>query len=1835
MAESGKELELNMASLKQARTSAKSKMTRIVNWVNANVEVETNPFHFQCRLETLESAFLNYDGVQDKIEALSEIGEDREDRDKIENIYYNTVVIIKDQISKLSRSSESLSPPASNTPGSTITGLPGPSQVNIDVKLPQINIKSFKGDTAEWNSFFQIFSALIINNHTLTDIQKFIYLKSFLRDEALNLVDSLQVTNENFPTALEILRRRYENKLSVINSHFNSLLDVEPMTKCNASALREFVTSCRRSLTSLKNLNYSEKQLFEFLIIYLLGKKIDYGTRRAFETERDLGELPELGEFLDFLETRCLILENLASTEKSVSKTCPKPKPQHRTSLLAPIHQSSSPTPHCLYCRETTHKIYTCNQFRNLPITEKRKFVVSNRLCFNCLGSKHAVNNCPNSKGCSVCNRRHHTLLHESHNNPIVTNTNSNQRPHQTRFIEAHSSGNAGGNQFERQINGNSSTPRSASYTPRVANASTYLSTSLEPHSRSARSIQAPTPYPNDAQLSPSNEPQITHGAALTSLSTRNCQVLLATAVISLYDTSGKTVSARAVLDNGSQNSFITKQLVTRLGLLPYNKRMQITGIALTDSVATKMVDVVMQSNVFPHTKFFVSCAILTQITSALPQSKVNMDNWVIPEGVTLADPMFMNPSQVDLLLGADLYYELLSHGVIRLGKDLPTLINTALGWIVGGSLAQSFPPQESIDSCSHLNVSLLTQARPNLETLVSKFWALEEVASKSHFSEEDQLAETIFESTTVILNDGTFQVDLPFRSPKENLKLGDSFSIARKRFENLEKRFSRDERYFFEYKKFINEYLSLGHAKVVPLALTSLKQEPKYFLPHHAVLKEDSVSTKLRVVFDASCRSSSGYALNDLMLKGYQVQPELYDILCRVRSFKFVLVCDIEKMFRQIKINPAQTFLLNILWRDNPYQELQCIELLTVTYGTNSAPFLATRVLKEIALRNENKYPMASRAILEQCYMDDVLSGADSLETLKRLRNELVSLMGTHNFSLHKWRTNCTQLDLEGSKCESTNFDINSDGNPDKVLGALWNTKEDFLGVSVPENVKVTKLTKRTILSVVAQCFDPLGLLAPVTITGKLIIQRLWLMELGWDDPINDESLLEKWFEFIDNLPLLSSLRIPRPYFLDKPKGKIELHGFADSSMKAYAACVYLRTTYLDGSVSCCLVSSKTRVAPLKTVSLPRLELCGMVLLAQLVVRLVDVFNNEFDINKVTLWSDSQVALCWIKSHPSRWCVFVANRVSLIQELTLDFSWNYVKTDQNPADLPSRGLSPATLKNSNLWWQGPDYLHDPNWTIENYCHKLPILSELPEARSVHLVSSNPVEKEGFFPVLFELFSSFSRTQRTLAYIFRFINNIKKGSVKLGGVLSVSELDNSKKSLLAALQTQCFSKELSEVRKGKVVTNKCVARLNPFLDTDGLLRVGGRLEQAGVPYTQKHPILLPSRNRVVSSMLKLEHVRLGHAGAQTVLSNFRLKYWPLDGLYAIKRVIRECSICFRYVASSSQQIMSDLPPERVNMARCFVKVGVDYGGPYLIKSSNLRKAPLIKAYIAIFVCLVTKAVHIELVTGLTTDLYLMTLKRFIARRGNPSLIYSDNATNFAGAKNQLKELQEFLRQPQHSDVIKDFAAQNQIQFKFIPPRSPHWGGIWEAAIKSAKYHLIRLVGNSKLTFEEFYTVLVQVEAILNSRPLCVLSNDPNDITPLTPGHFLIGSPLTSYPEKDYTSYPANRLTLFKGLSQIQQTFWRRWSIDYLNRLQNRPKWYRPYPNLIEGTIVLLKEDNTPPLKWCLARIVEVLPGKDGRVRAVKVKTSTGEFTRSITKIVPLPLQDPQSQSSAE
>lgn len=377
---------------------------------------------------------------------------------------------------------------------------------------------------------------------------------------------------------------------------------------------------------------------------------------------------------------------------------------------------------------------------------------------------------------------------------------------------------------------------------------------------------------------------------------------------------------------------------------------------------------------------------------------------------------------------------------------------------------------------------------------------------------------------------------------------------------------------------------------------------------------------------------------------------------------------------------------------------------------------------------------------------------------------------------------------------------------------------------------------------------------------------------------------------------------------------------------------------------------------------------------------------------------------------------------------------------------------------------------------------------------------------------------------------------------------------------------------------------------------------------------------MSAKHKFTELLFSRAHLRLLHAGPQLLLANIREEFWPLGGRNLARKITRNCVCCFRSRPSELQLMMGDLPSKRVNPAPPFYTCGVDYDGPILIRDRQGRGYKVTKAYIALFVCFTTKAVHLELVSDLSTEAFLAALRRFSARRGKPTQIYSDNGTNFVGSK---KELGRFLQA--NSNALTESATIDEISWSFIPPHSPHFGRLWEAGIKSVKIHLKRIVGDALLTYERFYTLLVQVEAVLNSRPLHPLSCDPSDYTPLTPSHFLIGRSLMSVPDPSLIDIPTNRLSHFQQVLKLLQHFWTRWSLIYISELQQRTKWFKNQDSLKLNDLVLIKGNRLPPLKWALGRIQHLYPDKDGTVRVADVRTSKGTVKRSFAKLCPLPI----------
>lgn len=1302
----------------------------------------------------------------------------------------------------------------------------------------------------------------------------------------------------------------------------------------------------------------------------------------------------------------------------------------------------------------------------------------------------------------------------------------------------------------------------------------------------------------------------VSNDQAQKDFGTRNkTKVLLATAVVFVQDKNKNWIACRTLLDSGSQSNFITTRLQKSLHLLKSKTSITVSGFNQQESKINEKCKTLIRSRFNDYTEE-LEFLIAPKITEKIPDS-----NFVVPNikelNINLADPLFNKRGSIDMLLGAEIFYSILQPGRLERNPQTPLLQETHFGWIAVGKVFLQDP-----SAFTHRSFVI-----NNLDEEIQRMWALDKCSyNKEPLTTEEKQCEQHYVNNYSRDKNGRFVVRFPLKINRK--QLGKSYWIALKRLQYLQTKFQKNPKLKKQYTDFINEYRDMGHLEEI-FVDENIEEDPTkiQYLPHHCILRDSSSTTKLRVVFDGSALTVSGVSLNETQMVGAKQQKDLFDILLRFGNHKYAMTADVEKMYRQLKMHEDDCDLQRILWIENG--QIKIFRLKTVTYGTTSASFLATRSLKQLALDEQEDLPLASEVALKDYYMDDLMTGSDSLEEAIKLQNQMIILMSRGGFSLHKWCSNDPKI-LENidENLREKQVLINQEDTV-KALGMRWIPIEDCYTFKIDEieNLKIN--TKRTVLSDIAKLFDPMGFLGPVVVKAKIFMQHLWILKLDWDQPLPEEENAA-WINYRKQLLHLNGIKIQR--FNGRiPNAKlIELHGFADASQNAYGACIYIKVVDEKNNISIKLLASKSRITPIKQQSIVRMELCAALLLARLMQIVVDAL--ELKNVKKFYWSDSTIVLSWIKGESSILKVFVGNRVAEIQDLTEGSIWNHVRSLLNPADVLSRGITADELKAFLLWWNGPPFLHDVEETSQLE-YEVISQEELPEKKpsKIILTLQSKIEKP-FFQEFIEKFSSLQKLQRVTAYIWRFYQNCKIKN-KIRGPLTVNELKESMQKLCKLTQELHYSKELKMLRK-----NKCIQKdshlklLNPFVDQHLIMRVGGRLSRSTLPFEQKHQILLPQKSHLTNLIIQNEHIRHLHAGAQATLSAVRQHYWPVNGKTAVKIITSKCVLCFRLKPIIAQQLMSDLPSSRVQENRPFLICGVDYCGPFMIRNKNQRGGSNIKAYIAVFICFSTKAVHLEVVSDLSTPSFKASLKRLISRRGAINKLYSDNAKNFVGAKNDIEEFKTFIRSSTFDKEIKEFCLNNQIEWKFISPYSPTQGGLWEAAVKSVKHHLKRTV-TTTLTFEELTTITTQIEGILNSRPLTPLSSDPEDLNVLTPGHFLIGHAITIQPDYDLSDVNLNRLDRWQQVQHMTQSIWKRWHKDYLNELQQRKKWNKEQPDIKIGDMVVIKDDNLPSTKWMLARVVEVHLTDDNKVRTVSLKTKNGTTSRSITKICPLPIDD--------
>ncbi|XP_053691668.1 uncharacterized protein LOC128740167 [Sabethes cyaneus] len=467
---------------------------------------------------------------------------------------------------------------------------------------------------------------------------------------------------------------------------------------------------------------------------------------------------------------------------------------------------------------------------------------------------------------------------------------------------------------------------------------------------------------------------------------------------------------------------------------------------------------------------------VLSKLTIPLPCEDVPISNWQIPEDITLAYPEFHKRANIDMIIGAEYYLDLLLDGKIKLCDDGPTLQNTVFGWIVSGRIL------DTMSAVQTRAMSLCTTTK--LQHQLTHFWELEVCHTKGTRTVEESMCEEFFQQTTTRDESGRFRVTLP-KKEYAIQKLGKSKITALRRFLSLERRFTSNLELKALYCSFIKEYKYMGHMRVVNDDTT----DSVYYLPHHAVLKPDSTTTKLRVVFDASCRSSSGVSLNDCLLVGPVVQDELMSIIIRFRMHRIALVADIAKMYRMINVQETDQKLQRILWRESEQDPIQTFELTTVTYGTSAAPYLAMRCLQLLAEQGEQSYPVAAKILKKDFYVDHLLTGVSGIQEGRRLVTEINDLLNSAGFTLRKWNSNCNQVLASVPKPlrdDRDVFELDSSTSTVKTLGLVWEPCTDCFRFGAPKWNTAEVLIERVILSDASKLFDPLGLVGPVIVQAK-----------------------------------------------------------------------------------------------------------------------------------------------------------------------------------------------------------------------------------------------------------------------------------------------------------------------------------------------------------------------------------------------------------------------------------------------------------------------------------------------------------------------------------------------------------------------------------------------------------------------------------------------------------------------------------------------------------------------------------------------------------------------------
>ncbi len=1613
----------------------------------------------------------------------------------------------------------------------------------------------FGGQPEEWPAFIAQYK-YTTDACKFTDIENLYRLQKSLKGMAKEMVQGLLTSPDNVNLIIKKLGRIFGRPEFIIDSLMKKAREAPSPVHGKPGTMVSFENVVSNIVATVKTLDRSEHLMNPSLLRHLVNKMDSiYKEKWAeFQIYRDIG-VPSLDDFSTWLGVTSNAALLLASPADILgwNKTDDRYKrKEHFSVAVEPEREKKRLS--CWYCDTDGHALDKCSKLKAETIENRWKWVRENGRCFSCLGRGHSQEACRRKKQCNAngCMKYHHPLLHSE----------EKKIEHNNQFFGTHVT-------------------------------TTHNEVSTPMWTRTGKEFRK---------------------HVIGSLAGSD-QKLLKFVPVTLVGPEAE-VEAYVFMDEGATCSILDMDTAKMIGCSGPNEPLELKWTNGITRLHAESELVTLKIRAQDGKEYEISNAQTVQ-DPELPVQNINVDTLKgkYPH-LRRAECKNMFDARPLLLLGEDYVHLTVAREVLTKTPEdghTPIASRTLLGWAIHGPTGYGRNKKFSFTV-----IKQKKEYDDELHSMVKESFKLDafglEVRPRKLKSDDEIRADKLLDSTTIKIADNRWETGLLWRT--DDVKFPSSKAEATKRLNSVERKMDKDKEYGKWYLEKIQYYVDNGYCKKLSKEEEAVESEKTFYMPHFAASNINKPG-KLRWVCDAAAKAN-GVSLNDKLLTGPDQLNSLPGILLRFRRRKIAFGGDVKEMFHQIRVKKedqdSQRFLFRGMDRKS---EPDVYRMDVLIFGASSSPCSAQYVMKRNADQFADTCPKSVVAIHRNIFMDDYLDCQDEEETAVQRVKEVIKIQSAGGMEMLKWITNSEFVRKsipEERRAGSPDLNVTEDP-VERILGIFWASHTDRLifKLNLPKlDINIVngskRPTKRDALKMAMSLFDPLGLIAHYTIRVKILIQDIWKTKTDWDEEIND-ACWSKWKCWISQLMDVNNIFLPRCYSPKMPQAKeINLHIFTDSSEQAYSMVAYIQVVYETG-IEVSFVIGKANVAPVKTQSMPRLELQGALMGTRVAMTIRD--EMDLDFTSTTFWTDSRIVLCWIRSSTRNFKIFVSSRVGEILESSDVSQWRWVPTKENPSDDATRDKLTTDLSSTARWLRGPDFLQ-----LGPEGYPVEITGKGEEA----ITDADLEIKKQVICVInaqssvlnYKKYSCYLKLIRIQAWILKWKKKIsaKKNGEVYTIYLSVGDMKHSELLLLKKSQEEKYGPEIHSLKKNRVLEkDSIIYQFNPYLDEDGLIRMKSRI-------AHYKPIILDGSHPITQLLMMEFHCAKLHGGTETVLNELRKLFWIPKLRACLKRVTFNCMRCRVAAANVEQPMMGDLPECRmVPKLRPFSYCGVDYFGPMTVAVNRRRE----KRYGVLFVCMTTGAISLDFANFLSTDSCIMAVNRLAARRGGkPVHMLSDNGTNFIGANAELKRA---LKDIQGKDIAAKL-ANNGIDWKFIPPRSPNFGGRWERQIKTVKIALGRTLTfyNKRVPTEEILrTLLLEVEYLVNSRPLTHVSVDQNDEEALTPNHFLFGSVGTFKTWGTFTDDDVILRQEWRKMNRMADYFWERWTNEYLPTQAPRQKWNDKKKGIKIGDLVFIVEPGAPRGSWIRGIVEKLHPGKDGIVRVVEVKTSGGIFRRAVSK----------------